>query len=93
MASAHLDAVALDRQLNDFLATWDGSRELRELFINPAVPATQKVSILDKLNVKIGLQRELRNLIERRNLDVVPLSLNPLVRQIVELNTRALFHF
>jgi len=63
VASAKLDATALDGQLNDFLATWDGSKELRELFDNPAVPATQKVSILDKLNAKMGLQRELRNLI------------------------------
>jgi F-type H+-transporting ATPase subunit delta len=63
VASAKLDAVALDRQLLDFLATWDGSKELRELFLNPAVPATQKVAILDKLNTKMGLQRELRNLI------------------------------
>ena len=54
---------ALDRQFADFLATWDGSKELRELFINPAIPAAQKVAILDKLNAKMGLQRELRNLI------------------------------
>jgi F-type H+-transporting ATPase subunit delta len=63
VASARLDAQALDRQLQDFLATWDGSRELRELFANPAVPAVQKVAILDKLNARMGLQRELRNLI------------------------------
>jgi len=63
VASAKLDATALDRQLNDFLATWDGSKELRDLFMNPAVPAVQKVAILDKLNAKLGLQRELRNLI------------------------------
>jgi len=63
VASAKLDATALDRQLNDFLGTWDGSKELRDLFTNPAVPAVQKVSILDKLNAKLGLQRELRNLI------------------------------
>src|SRR6185503_5817104 len=63
VASAKLDAAAIDSQFNDFLATWDGSKELRELFINPAVPAAQKVGILDKLNGKMGLQRELRNLI------------------------------
>ena len=63
VASAHLDAEALDRQFGDFLGTWDGSAELRELFMNPAVPATQKVSILDKLNLKMGLQKELRNLL------------------------------
>ena len=33
VASAQLDASALDRQFNDFLGTWDGSTELRELFI------------------------------------------------------------
>ena len=63
VASVKLDPAALDRQFNDFLGTWDGSAELRELFMNPAVPATQKVSILDKLNAKMGLQRELRNLL------------------------------
>jgi len=63
VSSAHLDATALDGQFNDFLGTWDGSTDLRELFINPAVPATQKVSILDKLNAKMGLQKELRNLL------------------------------
>ena len=63
VTSAGLDAVALDRQMTDFIATWDGSKELRELFANPAVPATQKVAVLDKLNTKMGLQRELRNLI------------------------------
>ena len=62
-ASAHLDTAAVDRQLADFLATWDGSRELREVFENPAIPAPQKGAILDKMNSKLGLQRELRNLI------------------------------
>jgi F-type H+-transporting ATPase subunit delta len=58
-----LDTAALDRQFTDFLATWDGSLELRSLFQNPTFPATQKVAILDKLNVEMGLQKELRNLI------------------------------
>ena len=63
VASAHLDTAAIDRQLNDFLATWDGSRELREVFEDPSIPAPQKVAILDKMNKRLGLQRELRNLI------------------------------
>lgn len=61
--SARLDAGAIDRQLSDFLATWDGSAELRTFFSNPAVPARQKVAILDDLNAKMGLQKELRNLL------------------------------
>src|SRR4051794_39709313 len=63
VASAHLDAAAIDRQLNDFLATWDGSKELRDVFENPAIPAPQKVAILDSMNQKLALARELRNLI------------------------------
>lgn len=62
-ASAHLDIAAMERQLNDFLATWDGSRELREVFEDPSIPALQKVAILDKMNRKLAMQRELRNLI------------------------------
>ena len=63
VTAARLDTAAIDRQLNDFLATWEGSRELREFFSNPAVPAVQKVGILDKLNARLGMQKELRNLI------------------------------
>jgi F-type H+-transporting ATPase subunit delta len=59
----HLDAAALGRQLDDFLSTLDGSVELRALFANPAIAATQKVAILDKLNTKLGLQKQLRNLL------------------------------
>ncbi len=63
VSSAKLDTAALDRQFHDFLASWDGSTDLREVFLNPAVAAAQKVAILDKLNAKMGLQRELRNLL------------------------------
>lgn len=63
VTAAKLDAAAIDRQLSDFLATWDASAELRTFFSNPAVPAKQKVAILDDLNAKMGLQKELRNLL------------------------------
>ncbi len=61
--SAKLDTAAIDRQLSDFLATWESSAELRELFANPAVAAQQKIAILDKMNAKLGLLKELRNLL------------------------------
>ena len=61
--SARLDTAVLERQFNDFLGTWDASVELRDLFRNPAVPAGQKIAVLDKLNAKLGLQKELRNLL------------------------------
>jgi F-type H+-transporting ATPase subunit delta len=63
VTAAKLDAAAIDAQLADFLATWDGSPELRTFFENPAVPVLQKVEILDKLNAKLKMQKELRNLI------------------------------
>ena len=58
-----LDSAALDRQFTDFLATWEGSQELRTFFVNPAMAAAQKVAILDQLNARLGLQKELRNLL------------------------------
>lgn len=63
VADAKLSTDAIDGQLTDFLATWNGSPELRTFFVNPAVPAVQKIAILDKLNAKLGMQKELRNLL------------------------------
>ncbi len=63
VAAAKLPADAIDRQFADFLATWDGSVDLRTFFANPAIPAAQKIAILDKLNATLGLQKELRNLL------------------------------
>jgi F-type H+-transporting ATPase subunit delta len=63
VATAKLDATAIDQKLTDFLATWQGSPELREFFENPAIAVNEKVAILDKLNAKLGMQKELRNLI------------------------------
>jgi len=63
VAQEKLDTAALDRQMDDFLATFAGSSELRALFANPAVSATQKIAILDKMNAKLGLAKQLRNLL------------------------------
>jgi F-type H+-transporting ATPase subunit delta len=63
VTDAKLDTGAIDSQFSDFLATWEGSVELRTFFVNPAVPAPQKIAILDKLNAKLGMQKELRNLL------------------------------
>ena len=63
VTAARLDTAAIDRQMTDFLATWQGSAELRTFFVNPAVPSVQKVAFLDKLNARMGMQKELRNLI------------------------------
>jgi F-type H+-transporting ATPase subunit delta len=63
VTAEHLDAAAIDGKLTDFLATWTASPELSVYFSNPAAPALQKVAILDKMNERIGMQKELRNLL------------------------------
>jgi len=63
VTQAKLDTAAIDRQLSDFLATWNGSSELQVFFTNPAIAATQKVGFLDQLNARLGMQKELRNLL------------------------------
>lgn len=63
VTSAKLDTAAIDRQLADFLATWDASAALREFFVNPVLPAVEKVKFLDRLNLKLGMHKELRNLL------------------------------
>jgi F-type H+-transporting ATPase subunit delta len=63
VTAGRLDTAAINGQLSDFLATWNGSRELREFFVNPAVPIAQKVEFLDTLNKKLGMRKELRNLL------------------------------
>lgn len=63
VTAARLDTATIDQKLHDFLATWEGSGELREFFENPAIAVNDKVAVLDKLNAKLGMQKELRNLI------------------------------
>ena len=63
VTSAKLNTAEIEVQLSDFLGTWQGSPELREFFVNPSIPALQKVGILDKLNEKLQLRKELRNLL------------------------------
>jgi F-type H+-transporting ATPase subunit delta len=58
-----LDTAAIGTQFNDFLATFNGSPELREFLVNPGVPAVKKVEFLDTLNARLALCKELRNLI------------------------------
>jgi F-type H+-transporting ATPase subunit delta len=58
-----LDSASVDRQLNDFLAAWDSSPALREVFENPAIAVTQKLAVLDKINAKLGMAPQVRNFI------------------------------
>ena len=63
VASAHLDVATAQQQLNDFAGTLNGSRDLRELLMDPSFPHDQKLKVLDAISQKMGLYREVRNLI------------------------------
>ena len=63
VAQFHLNAASVEQQLNDFLATWDSSAQLREVFEDPSVPAKQKVAVLDKMKDGLGLAPQVRNLL------------------------------
>jgi F-type H+-transporting ATPase subunit delta len=58
-----LDPQEIQSQLNDFAAAWHESADLREVFLDPSFPATQKVAILDKLNTRLKMSQPVRNFI------------------------------
>src|SRR5271169_5719871 len=63
VAEFHLGAPEVDKQLTDFLASWDESPELREVFRDPSVPAEQKIAVLDAMKGKLRLAPQVRNLL------------------------------
>lgn len=63
VAEFHLGAPEVDKQLKDFLTSWDGSPELREVFEDPSVPVVQKVAALDSMQAKLKLAPQVRNLL------------------------------
>ena len=63
VAEFHLEGGAVEKQLNDFLATWDSSPELREVFSDPSVPTIQKIAVLDAMKGKLKLAPQVRNLL------------------------------
>jgi F-type H+-transporting ATPase subunit delta len=58
---AKLDPATVEQQLNDFAASFAGSKDLRELLLNPSIPAAKRVSILDTVNRRIGCGPQVRN--------------------------------
>jgi F-type H+-transporting ATPase subunit delta len=60
-ASSHLDTTAAQQQLNDFSGTLAGSRELREVLMNPSITTEQKLKVLDAIAGRIGMFPQVRN--------------------------------
>ena len=63
VAAKHLDSNAAQQQLNDFAQTFAGSRELREVLMNPSIPSSQKLKVLDAIAPRIGMFPQVRNFI------------------------------
>jgi F-type H+-transporting ATPase subunit delta len=62
-AASHLDVAAAQQQLNDFSGTLAGSRELREVLMNPSIANEQKLKVLDAIAGRIGMFPQVRNFI------------------------------
>lgn len=60
-ASAHIDVSAAQQQLNDFSLTFAGSRDLREVLMNPSIANDQKLKVLDAISARIGMVPQVRN--------------------------------
>jgi F-type H+-transporting ATPase subunit delta len=60
---SHLNAKEALRQLEDFGSAWNESRELRAYLIDPSVALDRKIALLDKLNAKLKMSQQARNLI------------------------------
>jgi F-type H+-transporting ATPase subunit delta len=58
-----LDAREVDRQLAEFLSTFHGSKELREVFANPSIELQSKLKVLDAIAPRIGMAKQVRNFI------------------------------
>ena len=63
VTSQKIDAAAAQQQLKDFSDTFQGSRELREVLMNPAIPGEQKLRVLDGIANKLGMLPQVRNFI------------------------------
>jgi F-type H+-transporting ATPase subunit delta len=61
VGESKLDPAEVEQQLDDFSATFAGSKDLKELLLNPSIPTQKRVSILDTVNARIGCGPKVRN--------------------------------
>lgn len=62
-AAQNLNIDTVRQQVADFAGTLDGSRELREFLLNPALPHEDKVKVLDAVASRVGLDKPVRNFV------------------------------
>ncbi len=76
LANEQNQTAKLRRDFDSLLATWNESRELRDIFENPAMTTEMRASVLDAVSKRLGLApilvNTLRLLSDRRRLRHVP---------------------
>ena len=63
LETSQADVEAAGGELGEFEAAWRESAGLRDVFLDPSIPAAKKVAILDKLNGRLGMSKPVRNLL------------------------------
>ncbi len=58
---AKLNTAEVQQQLEDFAATFAGSKDLKELLLNPSISVRKRVAILDTVNGRVGCGPKVRN--------------------------------
>ena len=58
-----LDRADVKRQLQDFLAMYADSAQLREVLEDPSIPQDQKVRVLDAMGRRTGMSGTVRNFV------------------------------
>src|ERR1700691_2704647 len=58
---AKLNPAEVEQQLEDFAATFAGSKDLKELLLNPSISAQKRAAIRDKINGRVGCAPQVRN--------------------------------
>jgi F-type H+-transporting ATPase subunit delta len=61
VVEAQLNPAEIEQQLDDFAATLAGSKDLKEVLLNPSIPVRRRVSILDAVNGRVGGGPKVRN--------------------------------
>ena len=59
----NLDPTAAQQQLRNFSATFAGSRELREVLMNPSLPSEQKLKLIDAIASRLSMSQPVRNFV------------------------------
>jgi F-type H+-transporting ATPase subunit delta len=61
LEGAGTDVEEAGEELGDFAAAWETSAALRDVFIDPSIPAAKRIEVLDKLNGRLGMSKPVRN--------------------------------